>query len=309
MPAIVFCRSSRRRRGQVLVEFALIALVMYLLLAATIEFGRMMLAAQTLHSAADLAARELARTPLPANTTLDEALRQVAARQIFDEHYLVISLDDLPAGTGVMDYVATMPVVNQQLFPLMVFNHAGGQRVLRYPGALVADVNPDDDPPGALNAGLLVKVPVLIGGDAIEWHNVVEPIRSGSTPEEDAFSIASAQRGLVALRIYYPFQAASMAGFRRRLDEQGQPNDFAGNVDLAIDADDDAVVDPAVPDGSVPVPPDPLPGSDYGGTYGGEFGLGEQGAFARTVRPYRKVITANGIARREVFDLQGPIGP
>jgi hypothetical protein len=292
----------RLRRGQVLVEFALVALVMYLLLAATIEFGRMMFAAQAVNSAADFAARELARTPLPANTTLRLALQEPAARQIFDEHYLVISLDDLPAGTGIMDYVATMPPVNQQLFPLMVLTYSGGQRILRYPGALVQDINPNNNPQNALNAGLLVKVPVLVG-DTVQWHDVVEGINESTTPAEDPFNIASPERGLVGVRINYPFQAAAMSGFRPRLDDQGQPDYFAGNVDQVIEADDSAIQDPGLADGAQVVTPDPLPGSDYGGAYGGTYGLGEQGAFAKTVRPYRKVITANGVARREVFSV------
>ena len=53
--------SVRGRRGSVLVEFALIALILYLILAATIEFGRALMAAQLLQQAADIAAREVVR--------------------------------------------------------------------------------------------------------------------------------------------------------------------------------------------------------------------------------------------------------
>ena len=65
--------SVRGRRGSVLVEFALIALILYLILAATIEFGRALMAAQLLQQAADIAAREVARTPgLPVVGTLTD---------------------------------------------------------------------------------------------------------------------------------------------------------------------------------------------------------------------------------------------
>jgi hypothetical protein len=293
----------RQRRGQVLVEFALIALVMYLLLAATIEFGRMMFAAQTVQSVADFTARELARTELPAHTTFQQALREPAARAVYDEHFLVISLDDLPEGMELMDYVAGLPPVNQQLFPLMVLSYIGQQRLLRYPGALVEDTNPDDDPPGAINAGLLVKVPVLLPGDTIEWHDVVEAIAPADSLDADPFSIASNARGVVALRINYPFQAAALSGYRPRADAQDRPDYFAGNVDRAILADDSALIDTGLPDGASPVAPDPTPGSDYDGTYGGAYGLGEHGALASRVRPYRKVVSANGVARREIFSL------
>ena len=55
--------SVRGRCGSVLVEFALIALILYLILAATIEFGRALMAAQLLQQAADIAAREVRGRP------------------------------------------------------------------------------------------------------------------------------------------------------------------------------------------------------------------------------------------------------
>jgi hypothetical protein len=64
-------RPRRARRGQSLVEFALVALVVYLLLAAILTFGHALYVAQGLQQAADLAAREISRTPLPAEITLD----------------------------------------------------------------------------------------------------------------------------------------------------------------------------------------------------------------------------------------------
>jgi hypothetical protein len=279
----------------------LIALVLYLLLASILEFGRMMFAAQTIHAAADFAARELARTPLPAAITFQEALGLEDARRVYDPHFLVVFLDQLPVGVTLTDYVATMPPVNQQLFPLMVLSYVGGERVLRYPGALVEDSNHDDDPPNATNSGLLVKVPVLLNGQTIEWHDVLESVSQATVDTDDPFHIASTQRGLVALRVHYPFQAASMSGFRPRVMESGAVNTFAGNVDRVIEANDSEIVDPGLPGGQQLVTPDVPPGADYGGTYGGSYGLGEQGAMARAVRPYRKVISANGVARREVF--------
>ncbi len=46
-----------KRAGQSLVEFALVALVLYMLLAAILTFGHMLYVAQGLQGAADLAAR------------------------------------------------------------------------------------------------------------------------------------------------------------------------------------------------------------------------------------------------------------
>ena len=49
----------RNRRGQALVEFAVVSLVVYMLLAAILTFGQMLYSAQTLQQAVDLAAREI----------------------------------------------------------------------------------------------------------------------------------------------------------------------------------------------------------------------------------------------------------
>src|SRR5437763_1360291 len=91
-----------RRQGAVLVEFALIALVLYLLLAVTIEMGRSLYSAQLVQQAADVAAREISRTPLPPNpeVSLSEILydRKLPSnarvlRDIYSEDFLVIDLD------------------------------------------------------------------------------------------------------------------------------------------------------------------------------------------------------------------------
>ena len=84
-----FIRPARfqPRRGAVLVEFALIALTMYILIAAVIEFGRLMHGAQTLQAAADLAARELSRVPLSASLpTLDAAMTASEASPTYGDH-------------------------------------------------------------------------------------------------------------------------------------------------------------------------------------------------------------------------------
>src|SRR5580698_4608510 len=98
----------RARRGQSLVEFALVALVVYLLFAAIIEFGRLFFGAQTIQSVADFTARELSRAPIsatgPANfntqfllnyylstgdPTADQSVAYVRTN-IYSEDYLAI---------------------------------------------------------------------------------------------------------------------------------------------------------------------------------------------------------------------------
>src|SRR3954471_10138442 len=92
---------GRIRRGSVLVEFALIALVLYLILAATLEFGRALFGAQIVQQAADILARELSRTPLPPVAALQQVFDDttgqydpngVVKSTIYDRSLLVVPL-------------------------------------------------------------------------------------------------------------------------------------------------------------------------------------------------------------------------
>ncbi len=306
----------RARRGQSLVEFALIALVLYLLLGAIITFGHLLYAAQGVQQAADLAAREISRAPLPADSLeLSEVLRGdangnelviTARQQIYDEHYLVLNLDTLHGYSSLQELVAALPVVNQQLYPLMIIDDVDGTRLLRYPGALFTDSNPNDNPTEPPPSGYLVAIPLVVsrppvvlgtgfvggGTETIDWVPVVEEIKpvGGDSP----FRITSAQRGIVALRINYPYQSAAMSGYRPNPDDIFEPN-----VSTPIEADDGGVT---VVDNDGYTPPGTLISSDNEyGPYAGEFGLGQQVALGMRVRPFRKLISAQAIYRRELF--------
>ena len=292
------------RRGQSLVEFALVALVMYLLLAAILTFGHALYVAQGLQQAADLAAREIARTPLPADDTFEAALANPLVKgAIYSEDYLVFDLDTLDANQSFFqDIVPEWPLLNQQLATLMILDTSiPGRRLLRYPGALLGSASPDTE--------FTVGIPLVVDRDAagiesIRWVPVIEEIESDANP--DPFRISSNQRGIVALRINFPFQSAAMSSFRPNPD-----GPFAPTIGSPSAADDDEVAE---------LNPENRPGDlldiplvdeqgFYAGTYGGQYGLGAQGAFARSeeltggrpVRPFRRVISGQAIYRREVF--------
>jgi hypothetical protein len=297
----------RAHHGQSLVEFALVALVVYLLLAAILTFGHALYVAQGLQQAADLGAREIARTPLPAEATFEEVFANGSLARdganIYSEDYLVFDLDTLgPNQSFFQDVVPTWPLLNQQLAALMIVHSSiPGQRLLRYPGALLtSDTTP---------SGFTVGIPLVVGRDAagvefIRWIPVVEEIESNADP--DPFPLSSNRRGIVALRINYPFQSASMSSFR---------SNPAGSVEPTIafpnTADDGAVtvVDGSEPPGGLLDAAPLIVDGKYTGTYGGAFGLGAQGALGsepltggRPVRPYRRVISAQAIYRREIFE-------
>ena len=289
-----------RRRGSVLVEFVLIAVVLYLILAATLEFGRALFGAQVLQQAADTAAREIARTPLPPTSTLKLLIEDNPTNPsipnnsvpstIYSENWLVVNLQNVPANTRLVDYFAqNAPIVNQLLLPLMIIDRVGGEQVVRYPGALVAD--------STKTSGYTVMIPVVSYSGGGEQINGTVPVlqeilpnanaaSSGSTdpytdPNRCPFSLTAqdvpvTQRGLVALRINYPFQAVTMSATAPNPNWPPDPN---FNY---IDASD-------------------VQAGGAAGTYAGPNGLGNQLVFAKNVRPFRRLMSAQAIYRREVF--------
>jgi hypothetical protein len=302
----------RRRTGQSLVEFAVVALVLYMLLAAILTFGHALYVAQALQTAADLAAREIARTPLPAEDSfediLDSGLLDATKENIYDEDFLVFDLDALGDNENFFaDVVPTWPILNQQLATVMIvdrpdFDGDGipDANLIRYPGALLSD---DSTP-----TGFTVEIPLVTnrtgsGVETVRWIPVVEEIDtevssaddSGANP--DPFRVSSPQQGIVALRINYPFQSASMSSFQPNPAGPFEPT--IGNRNIANDS---GVVEENPDDRSGELVGQPLQGGGlYAVTYGGRYGLGAQGALGQTVRPYRRVISAQAIYRREVF--------
>jgi len=323
----------RGERGAALVEFALVSLVLYLLLAATIDFGRLMFDANAVQDVARLAARELAVAPVRANATFDYALTcdpssdrinclvDLKAR-VFDPACLVVDLSDPAVALDIDGYFAAMPVVNRALRQLMI-TESSRPNLMRYAGALVNDggaaacsaVGPSGQ---AAPTGLTVAIPLVNSRDAsgvetITWVPVLQEIRAtldADCPVRGPFSFAYVanaddcgplpsdpvpQRGLVAIRVNYPFQAAGLTGFRSSPPTDIDP--MPRNIGNFIVADDTGVQQINA------APGDPVDDPGAVGPYAGSFGLGRQLALAgRTVRPFRKVVSAQAIFRREVIE-------
>ncbi len=324
-------RSRRPERGAALVEFALVSLALYLLLAGAIEFGRLMFDANALQDVARVAARELAVAPVRAEATFEYALSCDAASdadcladlraRIFDPACLVVDLSDPAVAFDIDGYFAAMPVVNRALRSLMI-TEPSRPGLMRYAGALLTDstglacsaIGPGGQ---AAPTGLTVGIPLVesrdaIGVEAIRWVPVVEEIRAAQDadcPSRGPFSLVYlanedtcgpldadplTDRGLAAVRINYPYQAATLSGSRSSVPNAVDP--MPPNVGSFIVADDGGVQELT-----------PAPGGllDDGaiGPYAGPYGLGRQFALAgRTLRPYRKLISAQAIYRREVVE-------
>lgn len=302
----MIAKRGPQRAGQSLVEFAVVSLVLYLLLAAILTFGHMLYVAQGLQGAADLAAREISRTPLPAVTTFETVRDDGSLAAIYSEDNLVFDLDTLSEDQSFFqDIVINWPVLNQQLAPLMIVDRPDldgdgtiDRNFIRYPGALISDPSRP--------SGYRVEIPLITGrnssgAETIRWVQVVEEIEPEDVndPRHDPFSVANViTRGIVALRINYPFQSASMSSFNHDVVQPDYP--FESTVGRPVAADDNSVTQINSATGALTGAP-LSDGEIYAGTYGGRFGLGAQGALGRTVRPFRRVITAQAIYRREIF--------
>jgi hypothetical protein len=324
--------THRRERGAALVEFALVSLALYLLLAGTIEFGRLLFDANAVQEVARVAARELALAPVRANATFEYALTCDATsdanclvdlrRRVFDPACLVVDLSDPAVAPDPDGYFAAMPVVNKAVRTLMI-TEPSQPTILRYAGALVGDgsgaacsaVGPNGQ---AAPTGLTVAIPLVESRDAngaetISWVPVMEEIRArqdAACPSRGPFSLVYVptaddcgalqadplpDRGLAAVRINYPYQAATLSGFRPSAPSDVDP--LPPNIGNVIVAEDGSVQQI----GDAPGPPfdDGAPT----GAYAGPFGLGRQFALAgRTVRPFRKLISAQAVYRREVVE-------
>jgi hypothetical protein len=286
-------------RGSVLVEFALICFALYLIVAAVLELGRAVFAAQAIQTAADTMARELATAPLKATDTFQDALYSSYIRtRVFDDRALVISLDQYPPGPALEAHFASLPIVNQMLRPVMISDEIpGGGPVLRYPGALLLA----NDPNGG--SYYTVRIPRVVarsaeGIETITWAGVVEEVLPAHSPVSH-FGIDAplkAFRGLASVRVNYPYQASTLTAYRNT-------GNVGGTVNQPILAKDGAVNDLGF------APDDPLSYSfveggdpELGDAYAGKYGLGRQYIMVgESVRPWRKLLSAQAVRRREVY--------
>jgi hypothetical protein len=261
-------------------------LVVYLLLAAILTFGQILYSAQTVQQVADVAAREISRTPLSATADLMDVLysndSQFAGVRtaVFNPQLLQYDLSTLAPGQSILDQVRTWPIVNQMLYPLMVPIIPPGAtqaQWLSYPGVV-----PCTDGGGrTVYCVAQVNSAATGGTETVSWVPVIEEITPG------AFSVASSQGGLVSLRVNIGCGSASMSAFPPQTSWPPAP------TGPAIVASDDPVTGSYTPTGT--------PLQSQSTTYNGNQGLGTQQAWGATVRPYRRLISAQAIFRREVF--------
>lgn len=306
-------RGGKRVRGGVLAEFALLAFVVWLLLAGVLEIGRALTAQQLLQHAARTMAREMARLELPADWTFDDAASSAEFQgRVLDDRFLVID-SDLLARCGYADFgqaghntdldrlFASLPIGNRLLRPLMISDRRETERMLRYPGALlVRNTTPGTHCEDGSRFSVGIAELNSTAGE-VTWHPVVENSASpssGAGASGADFPLAAG--GWVGLRVNYPFQSAGLLAAEQTgiLDPRtGRETQRLVDADLPINEE----IGLSALNGAF------SPSADEGGVYAGDRGLGRLYAMpdatgrARAVRPYRRLLAAQAGFRREIF--------
>lgn len=273
--------SPRGRFGGVAIEFALIAFALYLVLAGMLSLGRWLAVGQAAQDAARFAAREIALYPLPADATFEEALANPSFQSaIFNPDLVVVDLVATPPGPALESFFEAMPVVNRALRPLMITSNVvtpgGRRRLLHMPGAVI------ESPTSP--TGLSVLVPRILARDPdsgaetqVELAPVLEEIAPGS------FEIApgtGGTGGIVGVRLNVPFQSAALAAYLPSTVGMARPieaTELGGAISIVG------------------------PGPDGAGPYSGTFGLGRLEAYGLNARPFRRLVAAQALFRREVI--------
>lgn len=279
--------SRRARRGQALLEFAFISIVLVVLLSAIVTLGQYLYWAQSLQGAVDSAAQEIARFEFQADGRLglgdltltdqddilmfDNDFRQ----SIYDERHLV--LDEV----GEED---NLPLLNRMLVSAMIFDP--DLQCQRFPGAVVT--NAEGHP--------TVLIPVLNdAGTAYRWVAPVEEIVQDGNVRPYALSTdPDVLSGIVALRINYPAQSATSLAY---VEVDG------GEQAPQVADDSEVTIDPLPAHYQLYYPsPNPPHVDGESGVHAGQYGLGQHLALQTKIRPYRKVLSVQAVYRREVFD-------
>jgi len=242
--------------------------------------------------AADLGLGQIETTPAPGSVVADPTFKA----KIYDERWLVIDPVELGSLSFSQFADQNLPLINRLLATVYIFDNVNG--VYRYPGAIVTNENNEQT----------ILIPVVHSDDTVSWVAPVEEMRVpdlGIGP----FSIVppaspppNFEPGVVALRINYPYQSASMSGFG---ESSGTPP-HRGNIGNPISADDSNLTEEGSGRYSLVVSENAYI-ANQPNIHSGKFGLGTQGALPYEnvrefgIRPYRKIISVQAIYRREVF--------
>ncbi|MEM9378751.1 MAG: hypothetical protein AAGB93_02300, partial [Planctomycetota bacterium] len=101
-----------------------------------------------------------------------------------------------------------------------------------------------------------------------------------------SFSASSPDRGLVAIRLNVAYQSATLAAYIPTGEFAPGGNPFQRPIEAGNRGGNNVIVGP---------------GPEGAGPYSGALGLGRLEALGVSVRPFRRLIAAQALFRREVF--------
>ncbi len=253
----------KKRKGQALVEFALVSLVLVIILTAVLSLGLMFLQGATAQGIA-ANAREFLSGKITADNNTEEQI-YAALAPYYDERYLVLDRDDY--------YNLELPRINSWMKPLYQYDH--DLNVFRYPGTVVKH----DD----VRTVLIPQVSRTAGSETITaWLRPVEVGNIDSTSFE--------------VTINFPAQAAAMIEYTSSpIDRDSRDPVLANDATVNVQA--------SLPGGygfasnSTTTEDNPFTATLYSDLNAGTYGLGEFHNFRTKVRPYRVILNGKATVR------------
>ena len=277
----------------------------------------MVLYAQTVQQAADVAAREISRTPLRPRQLMDVLYSNVPSdysssggsstvrTALFDPQLLQFDMTTgVPAGQSVLDVVQTWPIINQMLYPAMIVQPGdqvyGGtptDQYLCYPGAVPCTDSANPNRTVYCVARIDSRTPD--GAETITWVPVIEEMTSRRSPVAVFRGIAAGRTVSLADQLRLPI---------------GHDERLSPAADLAAGADRPAVGSPHDSGGDgqfLKLHSDRHGAPSAVGTYSGPYGLGTQEAWANWQRKESRTAaaTASATARGRAALSEPDFGP
>lgn len=256
---------STNRRGQSLVEFAIISLVLTLIVAGLLGLAIMLMqgtmTANASISASMLFDQQINQSEVQTTEDIYQRLRDL---NLYDDAALVLTKDQYESARDGTD--ANFPRLNQKMLGLYQWDP--DRQRYRYPGTVVTY--------NGAPAILIPKVEYDESETITAWYR---PVQIDYTPGQIAVDVTLYMASQPAALMSYPVDAD---GF---------------SIGNPIEANDDTVVVTAALPTGFNFDATVVEQTEIASVNRGNFGLGELYAYNTSVRPYRVVISNEGTFR------------
>ncbi len=270
---------NKRRKGQALVEFALVGFALTALLMGIIGIGTMLIQS-TATASASISASMIFDLQVEKEdvNNVEEVYAALRTLNLYNDAHLILEPADYFAETFNGGPLASL---NRRMLPLYQFDR--DRNVYRYPGA-----------PASYNNGNAVLIPRTA-------RDTSETITAWYRPVEIEFDPNVTDQTVLNVTLNMASQPATLLSY---------PTDALGRtVGLPLVADDGTVnVQANLPDG-FNLQGAGVVNSPFASTNRGQFGLGEMKNFGTNVRPFRRVFFHRGTFRLKPVEEQNGTQP